>query len=284
MSPATSTTWFEDKVVRLVQCGNCKLVFQNPQLHSQSGRAFENVDYTRHQIPHVNQTYRKMFSSRLIELTQLSNELSNRPLSYVLDVGCGLGLFLDEARRRGYEVAGVEPSAYAKEWVNKNLGIDIINGLLEDAEFVDSTFDLIHLNHVLEHVPRPVELLREVHRILKPNGFLYIEVPRESRREKWFFNLLRRLLGSRLLGREQSQYASFGTEHLLFFSDKALEYLLAETKFTILKHRHETFPFSVSIRNPRLLFWVNLLKRLGMFHLLGSGVNVIIATKFPNHN
>ena len=77
------------------------------------------------------------------------------PAGRLLDVGCGHGLLLDEARRRGYEVMGLELSASSAEYGREILGLDIHEHALADFSD-DEGFDVIVLADVLEHLDDPV--------------------------------------------------------------------------------------------------------------------------------
>ena len=95
----------------------------------------------------------------------------------VLDVGCGTGANLDAARRFGWETHGVEVSPAAAQVARETLGLNVVTGTLEAAAYPDEHFDVVALSHVLEHLPDPVATLREVARILRPDGLVLLAVP-----------------------------------------------------------------------------------------------------------
>ncbi|MGB9924874.1 MAG: class I SAM-dependent methyltransferase [Methanothrix sp.] len=95
----------------------------------------------------------------------------------LLDVGCGNGMFLDRMRQLGWEVAGVEPDAAAVAVAREMLGLEVFQGLLEDAKFPDGHFDAITMNHVIEHVPDPIGTLKACQRVLRPGGKLVVVTP-----------------------------------------------------------------------------------------------------------
>jgi SAM-dependent methyltransferase len=95
----------------------------------------------------------------------------------ILDVGCGSGFALDEARRAGLETYGIELSRSAAA-VAAERGHTVFPVLLENLDSVwEGKFALISLNQVLEHVPNPAELVRQCIRFLSPRGAIAIAVP-----------------------------------------------------------------------------------------------------------
>jgi len=104
-------------------------------------------------------------------------ELSSVGRGKLLDVGCGAGRFLDLMRKADWEVFGVEPDARAARTAESLLGVPITVGSVSDARFPDDYFDAVTLNHVLEHVYDPLDLIRECLRVLRPEGRLVIVTP-----------------------------------------------------------------------------------------------------------
>lgn len=108
----------------------------------------------------------------------------------LLDVGCSVGTLLDAAKASGFAVAGVEISKWASEFA-RSKGHHVITGALSDASFADGSFDVVVLNHVVEHVPDPLEVMEEVFRILKYDGVAVVGVPNfgslmaRTFKEKW---------------------------------------------------------------------------------------------------
>jgi SAM-dependent methyltransferase len=101
-----------------------------------------------------------------------------RPGSRLLDVGCGGGLFLRIMKRLGHEVQGIELSPIAAERA-RAAGLPVFLGPVEqfDAEHPGRRYDLITVNHVLEHVPRPVATLEAMRHLLAHQGSIFIAVP-----------------------------------------------------------------------------------------------------------
>jgi SAM-dependent methyltransferase len=92
----------------------------------------------------------------------------------LLDVGCAAGFLLDEARRRGWEVRGVELSRDLGEFARSHFGLDVFLGELAEAEWAPASFDVVTVIGTIEHVLDPRALVRECCRLLVPGGLLVV--------------------------------------------------------------------------------------------------------------
>ena len=95
----------------------------------------------------------------------------------LLDLGCWVGYLLDEARTRGWEVTGVEPSDFASAFARDELGLPVIHGDLFGADLPARRFDAIVLGDVIEHLVDPAAALRRIAELLAPGGVLYMALP-----------------------------------------------------------------------------------------------------------
>lgn len=103
--------------------------------------------------------------------------IENNPGGRILDIGCGSGEFLAQMRDMGWAVSGVEPDASAVLAAKKKYGLNALQGSLESTSFPDHYFDVITMNHVIEHLARPVAILKECTRLLKPGGKIVLLTP-----------------------------------------------------------------------------------------------------------
>jgi 2-polyprenyl-3-methyl-5-hydroxy-6-metoxy-1,4-benzoquinol methylase len=92
----------------------------------------------------------------------------------LLDVGTGDGHFLAVAEDRGFQAEGVELS-HARAARARSRGLRVHQGDLLELSLPEAAFDLISLRDILSHVTRPVEMLIEVHRLLKPDGAVFVQ-------------------------------------------------------------------------------------------------------------
>lgn len=93
-----------------------------------------------------------------------------------LDIGCGLGTFLEAARQRGLNAVGIDVGEYPVNYCRAR-GLKARLGSLTDTGFDDASFDLVTASNVLEHIPRSEDGLIEVRRILRPGGIFVFIVP-----------------------------------------------------------------------------------------------------------
>ena len=105
----------------------------------------------------------------------------------ILDVGCANGAFLSFLESSGWDVYGTDNSSFAIEIAARHLNDRVTCSSLLSADHPPDRFDVITLFEVLEHVPEPVDHLREIHRILKPGGCVCLSVPNYSSLERAVF-------------------------------------------------------------------------------------------------
>ena len=139
------------------------------------GKYYESVDYISHTDSKrslFEKAYHFVKSIALKNKLNLINSLQSDKGS-ILDIGAGTGDFLSVAKENGWHTIGVEPSDKAKA-IAKSKGVSFVS---ETSELENNSFDVISMWHVLEHVPDLDEQLKELKRLLKPNGTLIIAVP-----------------------------------------------------------------------------------------------------------
>lgn len=93
----------------------------------------------------------------------------------ILDVGSGLCVFLHRMKAAGWDGTALDPDPRAAEHA-RSLGLKAVTGDFMRASEL-GTFDAITFNKILEHVPYPIEMLARAKALVKPNGFIYVELP-----------------------------------------------------------------------------------------------------------
>jgi 2-polyprenyl-3-methyl-5-hydroxy-6-metoxy-1,4-benzoquinol methylase len=141
----------------------------------------------------------------------------------ILDIGCGRGLFLDVMRSQGWSVAGVEFNEETAASASRAYGITIVPENRMGESFPDASFDVITMNHVLEHMYGPAETLRGCARLLREGGLLVVAVPNMRSLQADF--------GGRHWFHLDPPY------HLHHFSEEGLTGMLAKHSFSVIRIR-----------------------------------------------
>ncbi|MCF7559578.1 class I SAM-dependent methyltransferase [Sabulilitoribacter multivorans] len=139
---------------------------------------YESEDYISHTDSKRNlfeKAYHLVRSISLKKKLKLINSFSSESKK-LLDVGCGTGDFLQTALQNNWTVSGIEPNDQARDIANKKTN----NSVFETGQllkFEESSFDVITLWHVLEHLPKLEEQIATFKKLLKKQGILIIAVP-----------------------------------------------------------------------------------------------------------
>lgn len=135
----------------------------------------------------------------------------------ILDIGAGTGDFLAVAKSNGWDIIGIEPSEKAKTIAGKK-GV-IFAESMQSLE--KQSFDVITMWHVLEHVPNLEEQIKELKRLLKPDGTIIIAVPNFRSFDAKYYRRF---------------WAGFDVpRHLWHFSKKAIKQLFLKEKMKVEK-------------------------------------------------
>jgi SAM-dependent methyltransferase len=95
----------------------------------------------------------------------------------LVDLGCWVGFLMAEARERGWEPVGIEPSTFASTYARERLGLDVRQGGLFEVELPEHSFQAAVLGDVIEHLVDPDRALERIARLLAPGGVLYMALP-----------------------------------------------------------------------------------------------------------
>jgi 2-polyprenyl-3-methyl-5-hydroxy-6-metoxy-1,4-benzoquinol methylase len=144
------------------------------------GRYYESDDYISHTDAKRSLFEKAYHAVKKVALKRKVNLLDRKVIKgTLLDIGAGTGDFLYEAKRDGWATMGTEPNTGAAE-IAKSKGVELITST---AGLETYSFDAITMWHVLEHVPDPSDQLRELKRLIKPNGTIFIAVPNFKSRD-----------------------------------------------------------------------------------------------------
>jgi len=153
----------------LERCLTCEIVLLNPRLTERAIEKIEDASTFYDISPSEIDEHLRALDGMLGRL-----EASVTRRDKLLDVGCNRGFLLEAARRRGWNVVGVELSDVAASRARSDFGLTV-HGTLDAV--AHERFDLIVAWHVLEHTLDPIEFLRDASSLLAPEGILAIQVP-----------------------------------------------------------------------------------------------------------
>jgi len=213
----------------VLKCERCHLVFTYPipttsYLDRYYNTEFNNLvsDLKRLEDERAYEHYSQGTCNRSRELAFITPYA--KPPGRLLDIGCSWGFMAAQARDLGFEAHGTELSRGYSDFGRRHLGIDIRSGSIEECNWPDSFFDVLTLSHSFEHFSKPWESVRELARILKPQGVMLIIVPNYN-------SYLRRRLGTGWRWLNTSN-------HYYHFTQEVLNNVLA-SHFDILQWRSE---------------------------------------------
>jgi 2-polyprenyl-3-methyl-5-hydroxy-6-metoxy-1,4-benzoquinol methylase len=175
-----------------------------------------------------------------------------------LEIGPGGGFAMKAFEKMGYQVNGLETSIPASEFIRQRLKLEVINQSFEDFESREK-YDLILLNHVLEHFLDPVAAIVKLKGLLAEGGVLYIRVPDHDSydRKVW-----------------QKKWPAYAHYHISNFSEKSLKILASKNGMRVEK----TVKY-VSEKAPSAVKWAARIPVLGSYFIQqynGRSISVIM--------
>jgi len=150
----------------------------------------------------------------------------------VLDIGAGRGETLRAARDLSWDAIGIEPSIKFANRAREYSGAEVYESL-QDC-FPSESFDFVVLGGVIEHLYDPNETIREISRILKPGGVLFVDAPNESGLYFQLGNFYQKLRGRDWVVNLAPTFSPF---HVLGFSPSSLRKLLSKHDLKIVQFR-----------------------------------------------
>ena len=195
----------------LVKCKLCKFVFCEPipsiEELEEHYKGYGRNDY----LPPITiKRYNQILD--FFEPYRKTNKL--------IDVGCGIGYFLEEAKKRGWEVYGTEYTDEAIQ-ICTSKGIKMEKGIINPKNYKNEDFDIITSFEVIEHINNPIDELANFYALLRKSGLVFVTTPN-------FNSLLRYRLGS--------SYNIFCyPEHLSYYTPKTLKKVFTRAGFKTKK-------------------------------------------------
>jgi len=160
----------------------------------------------------------------------------HRPGS-LLEIGSQVGILLRAAEDRGWTATGVEPSRWAVATGRALLGVNLVTGSLEEAEFAPGSVDCIVMVDVLEHLVDPLSALRRCRTWLAPDGVLALSTVNMG------------TFAAKVMG---SQWPGFMDMHLTYFTPQSLREFLRRSNFRWVASRPDRRAYSLGYVGGRL--------------------------------
>jgi 2-polyprenyl-3-methyl-5-hydroxy-6-metoxy-1,4-benzoquinol methylase len=162
----------------IVQCVECGFRFTNPRpCESDLSKYYQSAEYISHSdtrkgiLASVYQLVRQYTLKRKRKLIEKYHKGGE-----ILDIGCATGHFLNKMARHGWITTGIEPDDTTRGYAIAEYGLNVFS---EDKldEFTASSFDVITMWHVLEHVAQLNKRIQQLRKLIKPGGTIIIAVP-----------------------------------------------------------------------------------------------------------
>ncbi len=229
---------------RVLACEDCEQVYLWPRLDPDEIKQLFSSLYTEGEgsVPELKSYYDFTFEDRpenpLVQLYEswLDRVEARMAPGKVLDIGCGTGLFLAVARRRGWATQGVDECEEALEHARGHFQLDVSAGEFAGLAPGEQRFDLVTMWDVLEHARQPVALLAKAREVLRPEGRLALSTPRQDSVLDDLAGLAYRVSGGRITAPLEKFYIE---QHFLYFTPRSLTATLARAGFGVEELRAE---------------------------------------------
>jgi len=154
----------------LFRCESCGFVFSPNREIANLTRLYEELS---------DQGYEGSQEPRILQMRWLLDKVLENvaDVATLLDIGAGTGLLVREARERGIDARGVEPSKALVDYARTENGIELEQGVYPHPALVGMKFDAVLLVDVIEHVADPMRLLTDCRNALAPGGALVVVTP-----------------------------------------------------------------------------------------------------------
>ena len=222
---------------RIARCSNCDFIFVNPRPTEQS----LSTTYSHHRgdvFDSLGESFEPIEREGPILLKVVRRIQKYVQRGKLLEVGCGRGDLLAIAQSHGFSVTGCDMFCGKIPVLE---GATFHDGTLKQAQFPADHFDVVVIRNVLEHLFDPNEEIKEIRRVLKPKGHLYIKVPNVD---------FETGLGVRLTTGFRVKHGFCPPYHLNHFSPASFKRLLKNGQFEFLRwHLEQPTPTSQWLLN-----------------------------------
>jgi len=205
----------------VMRCTDCGLRWLSPR---PTQEAYEQIYAYENYFdgPSAEENYATLARQRrpyfIRRIERIEAMLGRKEHLTILDIGAATGEFVHEALKRGHRAAGIELSEGARAQAKTRYGIELSGVRVEDLS-ATAQYDVVHMNHVLEHMANPATIISLCARLLRSGGMLVIEVPQQIDND---LDRLRRMV----LPWRRPAFNAYSVHHTYFFSPATLARLL----------------------------------------------------------
>jgi 2-polyprenyl-3-methyl-5-hydroxy-6-metoxy-1,4-benzoquinol methylase len=173
---------FQQKRFQAKQCAHCSFVFLDPRLRPEELELLYSDEYFLHDGAdfgaHSSTDYESAAIKGSVKFPEILGWIQRyKPSGEFFEIGCGMGYFLDFARRNGYAVSGIEYAELGVRTCQTKFGLSVQRGSFEDFPLQPDRYDVMFMGDVLEHLIQPLDMLRKAHSMLRQSGLFVAEVP-----------------------------------------------------------------------------------------------------------
>jgi ubiquinone/menaquinone biosynthesis C-methylase UbiE len=177
-SPLVVQHWFGEDF-QIVRCRQCGMIRTNPRPTADWKANFYNSDCNSLAETTGNDFIYAPQPDRLPSYQRLLRYISERarPGQRLIDIGAASCVFTKMAQDAGFDATACDYSTDALDYGVRNYSVKTLRSPAEAIAAPDASFDVVTIFHTIEHLPDPMKVLKEIHRILKPGGFVFLETP-----------------------------------------------------------------------------------------------------------
>ena len=224
--PSQTAVWLNDgKPTQYLRCKGCGTVFASPRLAQKARHARTELAWSY--SPKLLSFEARRHAALKQEAEFIQQHISR---GRFLDIGCSSGDFFKFFPQPTWKRYGVELSSSAAAYAAQAYAAQVIAGTLHFANWPNEFFELVSMIDMFYYVDDPKEELREIKRILKPDGILAIEITGQA----YMFFRSRGLITLMMEGRWSRLNSA---SHLFWFNPTGLRKLLEKSGFRSIAWR-----------------------------------------------
>jgi 2-polyprenyl-3-methyl-5-hydroxy-6-metoxy-1,4-benzoquinol methylase len=254
----------------IVKCDRCGFKITHPRPKQEEISIYYNsseyISHTNSQKGFLNRLYYLVRNFTLYSKVRLIKKYKKS--GDILDIGCGTGEFLKKISEKGFIVTGVEPGNNAREYAQNQNEIFVIDEKSMDEKLTPSSYDVITMWHVMEHVYNLNSRISQISKLLSEKGLLIIAVPNSDSWDARYY---------------QKFWAAYDLpRHLYHFNQKDIKLLFQKEGYTLVRIKPMIFDsFYISLLSEK---YKNSKSNFLKAFLLGFVSNVWAAMNSNNYS